>query len=86
MTLHALPNFSPVTPLAKTKTALSFALFTTVQHEDVELGKSGKGVPAMVTYFAVGCRRKLVLYTWKDGEPQDPVVRLCAAVTLSIWA
>ena len=28
-------------------------------------------MPAVVTKLAVGCRRKIVLYSWRDGEPQD---------------
>ena len=35
----------------------------------------GKGIPALVTRLAVGCRRKIVLYSWKDGEPQEVQVR-----------
>lgn len=81
VTLYSLPNFSPATPLTKTKTALSFGLFTAIQHDTPEqpkaegIGARNKGVPVVITYLAVGCRRKLVLYTWKDGEPQDTTVR-----------
>ncbi|KAG9314800.1 vacuolar sorting protein 39 domain 1-domain-containing protein [Chiua virens] len=28
-------------------------------------------IPTMVTTLIVGCRRKVVLYTWKDGEAQE---------------
>ncbi|RPD61108.1 hypothetical protein L226DRAFT_534756 [Lentinus tigrinus ALCF2SS1-7] len=84
LTLFPYPSFSPPTPLVKAKGALCFALHTVVEYLDVEAsapatpgtpgskGKGvGKGVPALVTRLAVGCRRKIVLYSWKDGEPQD---------------
>ncbi|KAG1762919.1 vacuolar sorting protein 39 domain 1-domain-containing protein [Suillus placidus] len=28
-------------------------------------------IPTMVTQLIVGCRRKVVIYTWKDGEAQE---------------
>ncbi len=75
----------------KTKGALCFALHTGVEYLDADTtvaatpgtpgkGKGvGKGVPALVTRLAVGCRRKIVLYSWKDGEPQDVQVRQLVA-------
>ncbi|TFK87975.1 hypothetical protein K466DRAFT_662647 [Polyporus arcularius HHB13444] len=83
LTLFPYPTYSPPTPLVKTKGALCFALHTGVEYLDADTtvaatpgtpgkGKGvGKGVPALVTRLAVGCRRKIVLYSWKDGEPQD---------------
>ena len=67
----------------KTKGALCFALHTSVEYLDADpTGPStpgtpgkGKGVPAVVTRLAVGCRRKIVIYAWKDGEPQEAQVR-----------
>ncbi|KAI0749549.1 vacuolar sorting protein 39 domain 2-domain-containing protein [Daedaleopsis nitida] len=79
LTLFPYPTFSPPTPLVKAKGALCFALHTGVEYLDAEAvsipgtpgpGK-GKGLPAVVTRLAVGCKRKIVLYSWKDGEPQD---------------
>ena len=32
-------------------------------------------VPTVITYLVVGCQRKLVVYSWKDGEAQDIKVR-----------
>ncbi|KAI0690617.1 hypothetical protein BC835DRAFT_1363553 [Cytidiella melzeri] len=72
VTLHGLPNFTPVTPLTQAKSARTFAVFTTVEYEGAESAKN-KGVAVMITYLAVGCYRKLVLYSWKDGEHQDTV-------------
>ncbi|TBU49828.1 hypothetical protein BD309DRAFT_850781 [Dichomitus squalens] len=80
LTLFPSPAFSPPTPLVKTKGALCFALRTGVEYLDGDVivpsspgipGK-GKGVPALVTKLAVGCKRKIVLYSWRDGEPQEP--------------
>ncbi|KAH9926823.1 hypothetical protein B0H21DRAFT_138019 [Amylocystis lapponica] len=76
VTLYPLPTFAPPTPLTKTKGALSFASFTGVAYSDPEQSTDGdfvkaKAVPAVVTYLAVGCKRKMVIYSWKDGEPQE---------------
>jgi len=79
VTLYPLPSLSPPTPLVKTRGALSFATYTGVVHGDPDkaqistdgdFGKA-KEVPVVVTLLAVGCKRKIVLYSWKDGEPQD---------------
>ncbi|KAI0925948.1 hypothetical protein AcW1_008241 [Taiwanofungus camphoratus] len=80
VTLYPLPMCSPQTPLLKTKGALSFAIHTGVEYDDSEnksqpsitgdFGK-GKGIPVVVTRLAVGCKRKIVLYSWRDGEPQE---------------
>jgi hypothetical protein len=32
-------------------------------------------IPSVVTQLVVGCRRKVVVYTWKDGEAQD--IKVC---------
>lgn len=74
VTLYGLPNFTPATPLTQAKTARTFTVFTTVQYEGSEQPKS-KGVAVVVTYLAVGCYRKLVIYSWKDGEHQETIVR-----------
>ncbi|KAH9856486.1 hypothetical protein C2E23DRAFT_865919 [Lenzites betulinus] len=76
VTLFPHPTYSPPTPLVKTKGALCFALNTTVEYQSQGTATSGtpskgKGVPAVVTRLAVGCRRRIVIYSWKDGEPQD---------------
>ncbi|KLO10830.1 hypothetical protein SCHPADRAFT_906559 [Schizopora paradoxa] len=81
LTLYPLPDLVPPTPLPSTRTAFSFAVDTTVQHmssdgkfesfDDVASEGKSKGVPTVVTYLVVGCRRKLVVYSWRDGEPQD---------------
>ncbi|KAI0714450.1 hypothetical protein C8T65DRAFT_644360 [Cerioporus squamosus] len=77
LTLFPYPTYSPPTPLVKTKGALCFALHTGVEYLDTDTlvpatpgtpgkGKSiSKGVPALVTRLAVGCRRKIVLYSWR---------------------
>ncbi|THH21289.1 hypothetical protein EW146_g228 [Bondarzewia mesenterica] len=79
VTLYPLPELSPATPLSKAKAAFSFAVHTSVQHllpdgktiksPDVEFGKTTT-VPSVITRLVVGCRRKLVIYSWKDGEAQ----------------
>ncbi|KII89843.1 hypothetical protein PLICRDRAFT_108036 [Plicaturopsis crispa FD-325 SS-3] len=82
VTLYPLPALSPATPLPKSKGALSFAIHSSVQYllpdGNVEqradgdfTGSTSKGIPAVVTQLVIGCRRKVVIYSWKDGEPQD---------------
>lgn len=79
VTLYPLPGFSPPTPLTKSKQALSIATFTGVVRIDSD-GKAigapndAKDVPSVVTHLAIGCKRKIVIYSWKDGEPQEPQV------------
>lgn len=84
VTLFPYPTYSPPTPLVKTKGALCFALNTTIEYQTPESATpsspgpsgKGKGVPTVVTRLAVGCRRKIVLYSWKDGEPQEVQVEV----------
>ena len=81
--LFPSPTFAPPTPLVKTKGALCFAVNTGVEYLDSDavvpsspgIPGKGKAVPAVITRLAVGCRRKITFYSWKDGEPQEPQVR-----------
>ncbi|KAI0322535.1 vacuolar sorting protein 39 domain 1-domain-containing protein [Amylostereum chailletii] len=78
--LLPLSDMSNPTPLSKAKAAFSFTVHTFVEHlppdtpqkpsSSTEFDKR-MSVPTVVTYLVVGCRRKLVVYSWKDGEPQD---------------
>ncbi|KAJ6468361.1 hypothetical protein C8R45DRAFT_1018454 [Mycena sanguinolenta] len=76
VSLFPLPTFAPVTPLPKAKAAFSFAIHTSIQHisTDAPPGEFSKptSIPTLVTQLIVGCRRKVVIYCWKDGEPQEP--------------
>ena len=91
MTLYPLPGFSPPTPLTKSKQALSIATFTGVVHNNTaDKGAlspddtvKAKDVPSVVTHLAIGCKRKIVIYSWKDGEPQEPQVRRGDSVVYS---
>lgn len=85
LTLYPLPAFAPATALPKTKTALSFATYSAVQYvlpdgrahapSDGEFDQA-KAVPTQFTQLAVGCRRKIIIYSWRDGEAQDVKVSL----------
>jgi tetratricopeptide (TPR) repeat protein len=77
-TLYPLPSFTPPTPLTRAKGALSFAVHSSVQNLDPNEAQGGANtagragpIPTMVTQLIVGCRRKVVIYTWKDGEAQE---------------
>ena len=82
MTLYPLPSLVPPTPLAKTRNVFSFAIHSTVEYivptsiaQQLETPSlrpmDTRGVPTMVTYLVVGCQRRLVVYSWRDGEVQE---------------
>ncbi|KAJ7284535.1 hypothetical protein C8J57DRAFT_1669706 [Mycena rebaudengoi] len=74
VTLYPLPTFSPATPLLKAKAAFSFAIHSSIQHIDREPTEGfvkAASIPTIVTQLLVGCRRKVVIYCWKDGEAQE---------------
>ncbi|KAF8183420.1 hypothetical protein BJ912DRAFT_906001 [Pholiota molesta] len=80
VTLFPLPSLSPATPLLKAKAAFSFAVHSYIENiqippnqssadSDVEF-KRTQPIPTLVTQLLIGCRRRAVLYSWKDGEFQ----------------
>ncbi|KAF8071649.1 hypothetical protein FPV67DRAFT_1746459, partial [Lyophyllum atratum] len=78
--LFPLPTLTPPTPLLKARAAFSFAVHSSVQHiqPDTKSEYSAgseftkpQPIPAVVTQLLVGCRRKVVIYSWRDGEPQE---------------
>lgn len=79
VTLFPLPSFSPATPLLKAKAAFSFAIHSYVEQlslsaEELQASpdfKKSQPIPCRVTLLLVGCRRKAVIYSWRDGEPQE---------------
>ncbi|KAG1770992.1 vacuolar sorting protein 39 domain 1-domain-containing protein [Suillus occidentalis] len=77
-TLYPLPSFTPSTPLTRAKGALTFAIRSSVNNFDSSDAQGGANavsragtVPTMMTQLVVGCRRKVVIYAWKDGEAQE---------------
>lgn len=87
MTLYPIPTFAPSTPLVKAKGAFSFAVDMSVRYilpdgkieqpADKDFGKT-RSIPTLVTQLVVGCRRKVVIYSWRDGEAQEIKVRRSA--------
>ncbi|KAF8311952.1 hypothetical protein DL93DRAFT_2060501 [Clavulina sp. PMI_390] len=76
VTLSPLPNLSPQTPLTQARNAMSFTVHVSVQSpestaEDSSSTPNPPGVMTVFTQLAIGCRKKLVLYSWKNGEPQE---------------
>jgi len=81
--LYPLPSLSLPTILPKAKAAFSFAVHSYVVNAEplssssTEIPpKQSQPIPSINTILLVGCRRKAVIYSWKDGEPQDVRVRL----------
>ncbi|KAJ7671538.1 hypothetical protein DFH06DRAFT_118208 [Mycena polygramma] len=75
VTLFPLPTFSPATPLLKAKGAFSFAIHSSIEHIEPEISagefSNAAPIPTLVTQLVVGCRRKVVIYSWRDGDPQE---------------
>jgi len=80
VSLHALPNLTPTTTLQQTKGALCFTIETWVLYSlpdgTISPNKDTQGVPTVLTFLAVGRTRRIIVYSWKDGEAQDPKVLL----------
>ncbi|KAF8688888.1 Vacuolar sorting protein 39 domain 1, partial [Rhizoctonia solani] len=81
VTLFPLSTLSTPTVLTQTRNASVFALDTSVQYELSDgsyatAAQSGsRGIATVVTVLAVGCKRKVVIFRWHDGEAQ-PVKEL----------
>ena len=73
--LYPIPDLQPPSQLAKAKAAFSFTIHAAVQHIPPPGKSSTIPVPTVISYLVVACRRKLVIYSWKDGEPQEVQVR-----------
>ncbi|THV01026.1 hypothetical protein K435DRAFT_718392 [Dendrothele bispora CBS 962.96] len=79
VTLFPLPSFTPPTVLTSAKAAFSFGIHSYIYKEPQEpqadsgtfSSPKAPSIPTLITTLIVGCRRKVVVYTWKDGEPQD---------------
>lgn len=83
VSLYALPALTPVTPLTQTRGAIVFALNSAVIHmlpdgrrPDPSDGpqSESRGIPSIITHLAVGCRKKIVIFSWRDGEAQGAKV------------
>ncbi|KAF9064436.1 hypothetical protein BDP27DRAFT_1230507 [Rhodocollybia butyracea] len=76
VTLFPLPSFTPPTLLSAAKAAFSFGIHSFTYHTQSGLYEQDEfakptSIPVLMTYLLVGCRRKVVIYSWKDGEAQD---------------
>lgn len=93
VTLYPLPDLVPPTPLPQSRKAFTFAINSTVERvtadgkiqsfDDAATPGRGTGVPTVVTYLVIGSQRKLVVYSWRDGEIQEVKVRICINLTFS---
>ncbi|KAJ3775239.1 hypothetical protein FB446DRAFT_417887 [Lentinula raphanica] len=76
VTLFPLPSFSPPTVLSAAKAAFSFGIHSYISRTESEIQGQDEftkptSIPVLMTYLLVGCRRKVVIYSWKDGEAQE---------------
>ena len=51
---------------------MSFAINSSVQTGSTDTDKPS--IRSVVTHLLVGCQKKIILYTWKDGEAQETKV------------
>lgn len=90
VTLYPFPDLVPPTPLPQSRKAFSFGISSTVESVSADGkvqsfadagGAAASGIPTLVTYLVVGSQRKMVVYSWKDGEAQDvKVIKLTLGV------
>jgi Vam6/Vps39-like protein vacuolar protein sorting-associated protein 39 len=86
VSLYSLPELIQMTPLPQTRAALVFALNTAILHtlpdgrviEPSNAPGEARAIPSIVTHLAVGCRKKIVIFTWRDGEAEEPKVSTSA--------
>ncbi|KIK62434.1 hypothetical protein GYMLUDRAFT_41874 [Collybiopsis luxurians FD-317 M1] len=76
VSLFPLPSFSPPTVLNAAKAAFSFRIHSFTFHSESALQSQDEftkpsSIPVLMTYLLVGCRRKVVIYSWKDGDAQE---------------
>ena len=93
VTLYPLPDLVPPTPLPQSRKAFTFAVNSTVEKisadgkiqsfDDVTSAGQMAGVPTVVTYLVIGSQRKLVVYSWRDGEVQEVKASVCASHVLT---
>ncbi|KZT39975.1 hypothetical protein SISSUDRAFT_1113449 [Sistotremastrum suecicum HHB10207 ss-3] len=76
VSLYPIPSLTPTTTLPQTRGALSFAVYATrlsaTEPGSEPVGKQdGDDAETGSTYLAVGCRKKVVIYSWKGDEPRE---------------
>jgi hypothetical protein len=64
------------TPSASATNAGSATVSGSVPKDNTtfDTAKAAVSIPTVITQLMVGCRRKVVIYTWKDGEAQEAKV------------
>ncbi|KAF9026027.1 hypothetical protein BDZ89DRAFT_1135054 [Hymenopellis radicata] len=73
VTLYPLPTFASPTVLTNAKAAFSFTIHSHIEQIPTEgtfAQPDKQTIPTLITRLVVGCRRKVVVYSWKDGEAQ----------------
>ncbi|GJJ08147.1 hypothetical protein Clacol_002355 [Clathrus columnatus] len=76
VTLFAFPDLKQATPLSQSRGALTFAINTCIQHISIDSPNASdnpsKGIPTVLTRLVIGCRKKVVVFSWLDGETTTP--------------
>ncbi|KAJ3573523.1 hypothetical protein NP233_g2376 [Leucocoprinus birnbaumii] len=62
---------SPTPTPSATATSLPTSSSIPKEAATFDTAKAAVSIPSVVTQLMVGCRRKVVIYTWKDGEAQE---------------
>lgn len=65
ISIHDLESFVLQQTLQKTSGALCFAVTTNIEKDDET------GIPSIVSRLAVGGKKRLLLYSWHDGDFRD---------------
>lgn len=70
VSIHDLQTYELHEQLAKTKGATTFAITSNIMNDPET------GVPSIVSRLAVAVKRKILLWTWRDMEPESDTAEL----------
>jgi Vam6/Vps39-like protein vacuolar protein sorting-associated protein 39 len=82
VSIHDLGSYELSTQLTKSKGASTFAVTSNIVKD------ASTGVPTLVSRLAVAVKRRLLLWTWHDGELEEDVaeVALSHSIKTLTWA
>ena len=82
VSLYDLGTYELQEQLTRTKGALTFAVTSNIVKDEED------DVPSLVSRLAVAVKRRLLLWSWQDGELREDVVEIALASTIKslTWA